>query len=64
MTELDTLRTQLATDVLVMARLGHMPDSYWVSDPRVLRARQVLGLDSASAARDFADSVIDVEEMS
>lgn len=63
MPELDTVRTQLAADVLVMARLGHMPDSYWVHDSRIMRAREVLDLGSAQAARDYADRIIDKELM-
>jgi hypothetical protein len=37
-------REQLARDVLSLADVGGMPDSYWQTDSRVTRARAVLGV--------------------
>jgi len=44
----DTMR-QLAKDVLTMAANGGMPDTYWHSDNRIKRARNVLGWDVVRA---------------
>lgn len=37
-------REQLARDVIALAQVGGMPDSYWLSDSRVSRACAVLGI--------------------
>jgi hypothetical protein len=52
------LTYQLARDVLTLAVHGHMPDTYWLSDRRVSRAAQVLGL-SNEEAREWAEQEID-----
>lgn len=41
--EAEQLR-QLATDVIALAQVGGMPDSYWSSDSRISRACSVLGI--------------------
>jgi hypothetical protein len=39
-----TTAAQLAKDVVTLARTGMMPDRYWLTDQRILRACAVLGL--------------------
>jgi hypothetical protein len=39
-----TEREQLARAVLQLADLSGMPDTFWVTDSRVLLARKVLGV--------------------
>lgn len=46
-------RVKLAWDVLSLALTGGMPDSYWLTDQRITRACEALGMD-ASEARDAA----------
>lgn len=36
------LNRRLAKDVLIIAALGGMPDSYWLTDARIKRACKVL----------------------
>lgn len=49
----DITMKSLATDVLVMAFLGGMPDTYWLTDHRISRACEVLDL-HPSIAKDYA----------
>jgi hypothetical protein len=46
-------REQLAKDVLTLAALAEMPDTFWVSDERIGRATSVLEW-TAEQARDWA----------
>ena len=39
----------LARDVLSIAQAGGMPDSYWTTDIRIIRACAILGTDPATA---------------
>jgi hypothetical protein len=39
----------LAQDVLAMAYAAEMPDSYWKTDRRILRACEVLGMEPGDA---------------
>jgi hypothetical protein len=47
----DSLRV-VAADVLALAQVGGMPDSYWLTDARVKRACEVLGV-APEHARDM-----------
>jgi hypothetical protein len=49
-----TLEYQLARDVLTLAAVAGMPDSYWWTDKRVVRACKVLGL-TAEDGREWAE---------
>ena len=46
----DSLRV-VAADVLALAQMGGMPDSWWLTDRRVARACAVLGLAPEDARR-------------
>lgn len=37
-------RRELAADALALAQMGGMPDSFWLTDSRIARACQVLGI--------------------
>jgi len=37
-------REQLARDIIALAQVGGMPDTYWLSDSRISRACAVLGI--------------------
>jgi hypothetical protein len=37
-------REQLARDVIALAQVGGMPDTYWLTDSRISRACAVLGI--------------------
>jgi hypothetical protein len=50
---MDITKEDLARDVLMMAALGGMPDTYWHSDVRIKRACTVLGY-TPDAARQWA----------
>ncbi len=49
-------RRRLARDVLTMAALGSMPDSYWLTDSIIGRACKVLGWSRERAIRLSIDS--------
>jgi hypothetical protein len=56
----------LAKDVLMMARIGGMPDTYWHSDSRITRARSELGWTVEQAmvwTNEFHASGIEPEEV-
>jgi hypothetical protein len=55
----DADKQDLAADVLTMAYVGGMPDSYWHTDPRIKRACEVLGIETGESARAFAAAVIE-----
>lgn len=54
---------QLAKDVLTMAVNGGMPATYWLTDSRVLRACEVLGIEPGSVAQELADKWLCEHEM-
>lgn len=50
----------LAKDILHLAAQAGMPDSYWATDSRIVRACQALGWDHQQA-REWADTALDYE---
>ena len=42
-------RKQLAKTVLIMSELGGLPDTFWLSDARILACCKVLGWDPYKA---------------
>lgn len=50
-------REDLAMDVLTMAYFGGMPDTYWHTDSRILRACRVLGIE-VQQAKAFAEEAV------
>lgn len=44
MTEAAVMLDKVARDVIAMAQAGGMPDTYWLSDSRISRACDVLGI--------------------
>lgn len=46
-----TRKVQLAYDVLSMASSASMPDTFWSTDSRILRACEVLGITPAHALK-------------
>lgn len=51
---MNVLREQLARDILTMAYDGGMPDTFWSTDRRILRACEVLGVNIGAAAQEMA----------
>jgi hypothetical protein len=51
----DRVHKALAKDVLTMAGLGSMPDSYWLTDRRILRACRVLGITPEKARQQYGN---------
>ena len=52
-----TMEEELAVDVLTMAYVGGMPDTYWLTDVRIKRACEVLRVPQEQA-RALAEEVL------